>query len=37
MNNNHYQEGVVFGLSEEMPFELVILHLKQIGGVLEND
>ena len=37
MNNNHYQEGVVFGLSVEMPVELVLLHLKAIGGVLKND
>jgi len=36
MNNNHYPEGVVFGLSDEMPVELVLLHLKKVGGVLER-
>ena len=36
MNNNNYPEGVVFGLSNEMPVELVLLHLKKIGGVLEK-
>lgn len=32
--NNNYPEGVVFGSCGEMPVELVVLHLKQIGGVL---
>ena len=36
MNNNHYPQGVVFGCSNEMPIELVILHLKEIGGVLKE-
>ena len=36
MNNNNYPEGVVFGLSNEMPVELVLLHLKKVGGVLER-
>lgn len=36
MNNNHYPEGVVFGLSNEMPVELVVLHVKKIGGVLKE-
>ena len=35
MKNNHYPEGVVFGLSSEMPVELVLLHAKKIGSVLE--
>lgn len=34
MNNNNYP--VVFGCSNNMPVELVILHLKEIGGVLEK-
>ena len=34
--NNNYPEGVVFGLSDEMPVELVLLHLKKVGGVLER-
>ena len=36
-NNNHYQEGVVFGSCNDVPLELVILHLKKIGGVLKNE
>ena len=36
MNNNYYQEGVVFGSCGEMPFELFLLHVKKIGGVLEE-
>jgi len=34
--NNHKQSGFVVGLSSEMPVDLVVLHLKQIGGVLEE-
>ena len=34
--NNHYPVGVVVGLSDEMPLELVLLHLKAVGGVLEE-
>jgi len=36
MNNNHTKKGVVYGLTCEMPVELVLLHLKQIGGVLRE-
>ena len=34
--NNHTQSGFVVGLSSEMPVELVLLHLKKVGGVLED-
>jgi len=34
MNNNNYP--VVVGSCVEMPFELVLLHLKCVGGVLEE-
>lgn len=34
--NNHYPEGAVFGSCVEMPVELVLLHAKKIGGVLEE-
>lgn len=34
--NKYYPQGIVFGLSDEMPVELVILHLKAIGGVLKE-
>ena len=34
--NNHKQSGFVVGLSGEMPVDLVLLHLKKIGGVLED-
>jgi len=36
INNNHYPVGVVYGATWEMPVELVLLHLKKIGGVLEE-
>jgi len=36
MNNNNYPVGVVFGSCDEMPLELVLLHLKKIGGVLKE-
>ena len=35
-NNNYYPEGLVFGSCNEMTVELVLLHLKKIGGVLED-
>jgi len=35
--NNNYPVGVVVGLSSEMPVDLVLLHLKAIGGVLEDE
>ena len=28
--------GVVFGLSCEMPFESILLHIKRVGGVLSE-
>ena len=34
--NNIYPVGVVYGSSGEMPVDLVLLHLKKIGGVLED-
>ena len=34
--NNNYPVGFVIGSSNEMPVDLVILHLKAIGGVLEE-
>jgi len=37
MNNNHVGKGYVIGSSYEMPVELVLLHIKKIGGVLEED
>ena len=36
INNNHVGKGYVLGLSSEMPVELVLLHLKKVGGVLED-
>lgn len=33
MNNNY---PVVVGSCDEMPFELVLLHLKHMGGVLKE-
>jgi len=36
MNNNHYPVGVVFGSSSKMPVELVLSHLKKVGGVLKE-
>jgi len=36
INNNHYPVGWVVGSSNEMPVELVLLHLKKIGGVLKE-
>ena len=36
MNNNYYPVGVVFGSCDEMPVELVLSHLKKIGGVLKE-
>ena len=37
MNNNNYNnKGYVIGPCSEMPVELVLLHLKKIGGVLEK-
>lgn len=36
MNNNHYPVGYVVGLSSEMPVELFVLHVKKLGGVLEE-
>ncbi len=36
MNSNHTQNGLVFGSCDDMPFELVLLHLKVVGGVLEG-
>jgi len=34
--NKYYPAGVVFGLSNVMPVELVLLHAKKIGVVLER-
>ena len=36
INNNHVGKGYVLVLSSEMPVDLVLLHLKKIGGVLEE-
>ena len=36
MESNHYPIGVVFGPTCEMPVELVLLHVKEIGGVLRD-
>ena len=36
INNNNYPVGVVYGPTCEMPVELVLLHLKALGGVLEE-
>ena len=36
LNNNHYPVGVVFGSCDDMPVELVLLHVKKLGGVLED-
>lgn len=36
INNNHYPVGFVIGSTCEMPVELVVLHVKKIGGVLEG-
>ena len=36
LNNNHYPVGVVFGSCDDMPVELVLLHVKKLGGVLEE-
>ena len=35
--NKYYPVGFVIGSSNEMPVDLVILHLKAIGGVLKED
>lgn len=35
-NNNHYPVGWVVGSSDEMSVELVLLHVKKVGGVLEE-
>ena len=34
--NNHVGKGYVIGSIHEMPVDLVLLHLKKIGGVLED-
>jgi len=36
MNTNHTERGFVVGSCEEMSLELVLLHLKKIGGVLKE-
>lgn len=36
MNNNHYPVGYVIGSCDVMPVELVLLHVKSIGGVLKE-
>ena len=36
LNNNHYQQGFVIGSSNDMSVELVLLHVKKVGGVLKE-
>lgn len=36
MNNNHYKSGFIIGSTIEIPVELILLHVKKIGGVLER-
>jgi len=35
LNNNHYPVGWIVG-SCDVPFELVLLHVKSVGGVLKE-